>query len=69
MTADAVVCRLLLSAGSEIEAAVSEYKDWISNEVLARDVAIGGDGVSDQFATQAVEIDGFTARVALTRDS
>jgi hypothetical protein len=58
-----------VEGSEEIEAAASEYKDWISNEVLARELSIGSGDVSDQDATHPVEIDGFTARVALTRDS
>ena len=52
----------------EIAEAVGEYKEWIAGEVLARTVTIGRDGNVAETATHAVEIDGLTVHVALTRD-
>jgi isoleucyl-tRNA synthetase len=60
--------RLFISGDEEIEAAAAEYKDWIAAEVLALRVDLGADGLSDKYATQTVELDGFTARVALTTE-
>ncbi len=59
---------LRLWGAPEIAEAVGEYKEWIAGEVLARTVTIGRDGNVAETATQAVEIDGLTVHVALTRD-
>ena len=60
--------RLWIWGAGEIEEAVAEYKDWIAGEVLARDVTVGRDEVVAEQATHAVEIDGLSVHVALTRD-
>jgi hypothetical protein len=52
----------------EIEAGVVEYKDWIAGEVLARVVTVGRGDEMGEHAAHAVEIDGLTVHVALTRD-
>ena len=53
---------------AEIESAVREYKEWIGGEVLARTVVVGGNGEMAEDAAHAVEIDGHTVHVALTRE-
>lgn len=60
--------RLHVWGAAEIEDAVSEYKEWIAGEVLARAVAVGRDGQTAESAAHPVEIDGLTGCVALTRD-
>ncbi|MFN8667663.1 MAG: isoleucine--tRNA ligase [Gemmatimonadaceae bacterium] len=60
--------RLQIWGAPEIESAVSEYKEWIAGEVLARHVTVGRDGVVDEHEAHEVEIDGLLGRVALTRD-
>jgi isoleucyl-tRNA synthetase len=60
--------RLFIAGTDEIELAVQEYKDWIAGEVLAREVVIGPDGTNGKRVAQSVEVDGLTARVALTTD-
>jgi isoleucyl-tRNA synthetase len=59
---------LWLEGASEIEHAASEYKDWISGEVLARDLAVGKMPADVEYAARTVEIDGLSVRVALTTD-
>jgi len=53
---------------SEIEAAVREFRDWIAEEVLAREIAVGDAIPGEAYATQAVDLDGLAATVALTRE-
>lgn len=60
--------RLWIWGAGEIEEAVTEYKEWIAGEVLARGVTVGRDEVVAEQATYAVEIDGLSVHVALTRD-
>jgi len=60
--------RLHVWGAAEIEDAVSEYKEWIAGEVLARAVAVGRDGQVAESAAHSVEIDGLAGYVALTRD-
>ncbi|MCC6928528.1 MAG: class I tRNA ligase family protein [Gemmatimonadaceae bacterium] len=59
---------LRIWGAGEIELAVTEYKEWIAGEVLARRVTVGRDDVLDEHEAHEVEIDGLHARVALTRD-
>jgi len=53
---------------SEIEAAAREFRDWIAEEVLAREIAVGDAIPGEAHATQAVDLDGLTATVALIRE-
>ncbi len=46
--------------------AVREHREWIASEVLAREVAVG-ELADAPYATQPVDLDGLTARVALIR--
>ncbi|HWP01860.1 MAG TPA: hypothetical protein VNL96_00240, partial [Gemmatimonadaceae bacterium] len=57
-----------LSGAEEIEAAATEYKDWIAGEVLARDFRVGEDGAGVEYSVQTIEIDGLQGRVALKKD-
>jgi isoleucyl-tRNA synthetase len=60
--------RLWVVGAAEIEQAVSEYKDWISGEVLAREFVIGRTPEQAQYAMHDLEIDDLAVRVALTTD-
>jgi isoleucyl-tRNA synthetase len=60
--------RLWLRGDAEIETAAAEYIGWLSGEVLAKDIAIGGDGFPADRVTHELEIDGLRATVAITRD-
>lgn len=60
--------RLAVWGAPEIEAGVEEYRDWIAGEVLARAVTVGRGGEMGEHAAHAVEIDGLSVHVALTRD-
>ena len=60
--------RLAVAGSTEVEEAVRAHRDWIAEEVLAREVVIG-DLSGDHRAEQAVDLDGPTARIAITRDS
>ncbi|MFN8572872.1 MAG: isoleucine--tRNA ligase [Gemmatimonadaceae bacterium] len=60
--------RLAVDGAEEIKQAVSEYKEWIAGEVLAVEVAIGGNGLDQMAVSQTADIDGFDVRFALTTD-
>jgi isoleucyl-tRNA synthetase len=49
----------------ELEGAVEAHREWIADEVLARELAIGGS--ASRNAAQEVDLDGVTAHVALQR--
>ncbi|MFP5353564.1 MAG: DUF5915 domain-containing protein, partial [Gemmatimonadota bacterium] len=59
---------LTIWGAPEIGEAVAEYKEWIAGEVLARTLLMGREGTVAEPAAHAVEIDGLTVHVALTRD-
>ncbi|MGI9139824.1 MAG: isoleucine--tRNA ligase [Gemmatimonadaceae bacterium] len=49
----------------ELEAAVQAHREWIAEEILARELAIGG--TASRNAAKEVDLDGVTAHVALKR--
>jgi len=49
----------------ELEGAVQAHRDWIAEEVLARELAIGG--TASRNAAKEVDLDGVAAHVALKR--
>ncbi|MGI8619813.1 MAG: isoleucine--tRNA ligase [Gemmatimonadaceae bacterium] len=49
----------------ELEGAVEAHREWIAEEVLARELAIGG--TASRNAAMEVDLDGVTAHVALKR--
>jgi isoleucyl-tRNA synthetase len=57
---------------AEVEDAARALRAWIAAEVLATDVRVGaaeGAGQGSYHATQAADLDGLAATVALTRES
>ena len=60
--------RLWVAGPAEFEEAVRARQVWIGDEVLAREVAIGGDPAWPNPAMRAVDLDGVATHVALTRD-
>ena len=56
-----------LAGAPEVEGAARARTDYISAEVLAREVAIGGAEPKSPDAMQAAELDGSTVRIAITR--
>jgi isoleucyl-tRNA synthetase len=60
--------RLWIGGDEDVLAAVQVHRDWIAGEVLARDIVDGGDAPHETQAAQTVDLDGSTARIALTRE-
>jgi isoleucyl-tRNA synthetase len=63
--------RLAIAAPAEVQDAVQAHQQWIAGEVLARECIIA-DVFPASIAWQAeaeVELDGPTARIALSKDS
>jgi isoleucyl-tRNA synthetase len=58
-----------VAGGPELEAAVREFTDYISGEVLARELIAGGDFPTTVNVTQSLELDELPLRVALKRVS
>jgi isoleucyl-tRNA synthetase len=60
--------RLWIGGDAAIESVVSEYIEWISGEVLATHLSVGGELAPGNAAAQQVELDGLQVRVALIVD-
>jgi isoleucyl-tRNA synthetase len=68
----AVSDRIKLSIGGDalVLEAAAEHRDWIADEVLATEVAVG-EGLKESvqmLARQTVDLDGIHADLALTKD-
>ncbi len=57
---------LSLSGDSELKAVIDEHRSWIADEVLATELVFDSPG-ADMQGKQAIDLDGFTAYVAITR--
>jgi isoleucyl-tRNA synthetase len=60
--------RLQIAGPDALRAVAEQHRQWIAGEVLARDIVITDDVSADPSAI-ALELDGMTAHLALTRDS
>jgi isoleucyl-tRNA synthetase len=60
---------LHVSGAEEVEATVRQAREYITSEVLAVDVRVGGDVGGSPSAMQTVDLDGLEVRVAITRVS
>jgi isoleucyl-tRNA synthetase len=59
--------RLAVAGESDIAAALSKHGTWIADETLATELLHDPDSLHDHLVVQAVELDGISARIALTR--
>jgi isoleucyl-tRNA synthetase len=59
--------RVRIDAPDDVGAAITEYNDWIANELLAREITFGAPAAGQQ-ATHEVDLDGSSVRVTLTRE-
>jgi isoleucyl-tRNA synthetase len=57
---------LWLSGNSELKAVIDEHRTWIADEVLATELVFDSTGADTQ-GKQSIDLDGFTAYVAITR--
>ena len=48
--------------------AAQAHQEWIGSEVLARSMVVGDAAQQGQQAMDAVDLDGLTARIALTKE-
>ena len=60
--------RLSIQGDPDVEDAVEAHRSWIGDEVLARELFIGGDKQQDFNVRLGLELDGLYADLALTRD-
>ncbi|MDQ4079272.1 MAG: class I tRNA ligase family protein, partial [Gemmatimonadota bacterium] len=58
-----------VAGDAETEGTVDAFREYISGEVLARELIVGGNLPTNANVTQLLELDGLHARVALTRVS
>jgi isoleucyl-tRNA synthetase len=59
--------RTWVAGAPEVEGAARARTDYISSEVLAREVAVGGPEPAAPTAMQTAELDGLAVRIAITR--
>ncbi|HVZ49916.1 MAG TPA: isoleucine--tRNA ligase [Gemmatimonadaceae bacterium] len=59
---------LRVAGPAPVAGAVTEHRQWIAGEVLARDIVLG-DAMPDGAQAVEVALDGFTAHLALTKDT
>jgi isoleucyl-tRNA synthetase len=61
--------RLWVIGDDEVREAAEAHRDWIADEVLARELVVGaGPEEGSNHAARDVELDGLHARVAFTRE-
>ena len=60
--------RLVVSGDADLGAAVSRHRDWIAHEVLATELLHDPGSLHDHLASESLDLDGVSARVALTRN-
>jgi isoleucyl-tRNA synthetase len=58
--------RLAVSAGAEVQEAVTAFRSWIADEVLALDVKVG-EQIDSKYATHAFDLEGQSVTVAMER--
>jgi hypothetical protein len=58
-----------VAGDAETENTVDAFREYISGEVLARELIVGPTLPTNANVTQSLELDGLHARVALTRVS
>ncbi|MEO7822132.1 MAG: isoleucine--tRNA ligase [Gemmatimonadaceae bacterium] len=58
--------RLVVRADAEVQEAVSAFRKWISDEVLALDVRVG-EQIESQYATHTFDLEGQSVTVAIER--
>ncbi len=61
--------RVVIAGAPEVEAAARARTDYISAEVLAREIAIGGSGAEAPDATSTDDLDGSAVHIAISRVS
>jgi isoleucyl-tRNA synthetase len=59
---------LTISGDAPVVEAAETHRDWIADEVLATELAVGGAPQEHMLARQAMDLDGIRADLALTRD-
>jgi isoleucyl-tRNA synthetase len=57
-----------IAGGPEVVDAVEAHRNWIASEVLATDVVAGETALHEQQAGESVDLDGPTARIAITKE-
>ncbi len=59
--------RLAVDGDADVKAAIDRHGDWIAGEVLATELRQDPGSLRDALNTQAVDLDGVEAQIALTR--
>ncbi len=60
--------RLWIDGDAAVLEAATAHREWIADEVLAPDIAIGGEREGNMLARQSLDLDGIQADLALTKD-
>jgi len=59
--------RLTVAGNAEVQAVIDAHGAWIADEVLAAELAFVGEEAPNGRDLQAIDLDGITAHVAITR--
>ena len=59
---------LRIAGDPDVVDAAQAHEEWIGSEVLARSMVVGDAALQGQQAVDAVDLDGLTARIALTKE-
>ena len=59
---------LRVAGGPDVVDAVEAHREWIASEVLAKDILVGDDALHEQQAVESVDLDGPSARIAITKE-
>jgi isoleucyl-tRNA synthetase len=63
---DRIIVRI--AGGPDVVDVVDTHRDWIASEVLATDIVVGDAALHGQQAVESVDLDGPTARIAITKE-
>jgi isoleucyl-tRNA synthetase len=66
MVSDRIIVRI--AGGPDVVDAAGAHRDWIASEVLATDIVVGDAALHGQQAVESVDLDGPSARIAITKD-
>jgi isoleucyl-tRNA synthetase len=63
---DRIIVRI--AGGPDIVDAVDAHRDWVASEVLAKDIIVGDAALHGHQAVESLDLDGPTARIAITKE-
>ena len=59
---------LRIAGDPDVVDAAEAHQEWIGSEVLAKSIVVGDAALQGQQALDTVDLDGLTARIAITKE-